>query len=104
MADLRKPIGQQEVLVIAIGLVIGFALKDFIENFINSFITPILDKIMGGVGALEGKVTEIGGIQFKPGEFVMSTIDFFVIVLVVFVMVRTFNKAVYQNNKEQKKK
>lgn len=104
MADLRKPIGQTEVLVIAIGLVVGFALKDFIENFIRSFITPVLDRIMGGAGALEGKVTEIAGIQFRPGSFVMGTIDFFVILLVVFIMVRTFNTAVYQNNKETKKK
>lgn len=104
MADSRKPIGQTEVLVIAIGLVIGFALKDFIENFITSFITPVLDKLMGGAGSLEGKITEIGGIQFKPGSFVAGTIDFFVVVLVVFIMVRTFNTAVYQNNKESKKK
>lgn len=104
MADLKRPIGQLEVLTISIGLVIGFALKDFIETFLNAFITPVLDKIMGGVGALQGKVTEIGGIQFKPGEFVMGTLDFFVVVLVVFVMVRTFNSAVYQHNKESKKK
>ncbi len=104
MADSRKPIGQQEVLVIATGLVVGFALKDFIENFILSFITPVLDKILGGTGALQGKVTEIGGIQFKPGEFVISTINFFVIMLVIYVMVKTFNNAVYQSNKEQKKK
>jgi large-conductance mechanosensitive channel len=104
MADLRKPIGQTEVLVIAIGLVVGFALKDFIENFIRSFITPVLDRIMGGAGALEGKVTEIGGIQFRPGSFVTGTLDFFIIVLVIFVMVRTFNTAIYQNNKESKKK
>lgn len=104
MAENRKPIGQQEVLVISTGLVVGFALKDFIENFIMAFITPILDKIMGGAGALEGKVTEIAGIQFKPGEFVMSTINFFIMLLVIFVMVRTFNSAVYQSNKNQKKK
>lgn len=103
MADLRKPIGQQEVLVIAIGLVLGFALKDFIDNFINAFITPVLDKLMGGVGALQSKVTEIGGVQFRPGSFVMGTIDFFVVVLVIFVMVRTFNNAVYQSNKSSKK-
>lgn len=104
MSEGRKAIGQQEVLVIATGLVVGFALKDFIENFIMSFITPVLDKIMGGTGALQGKVTEIGGIQFKPGEFVMSTINFFIILLVIYIMVRTFNNAVYQSNKEQKKK
>ncbi|HRV75802.1 MAG: MscL family protein [Candidatus Nomurabacteria bacterium] len=101
MADLRKPIGQKEVLVIAIGLVVGFALKDFIENFIMAFITPVLDKLMGGVGALESKVTEIGGIQFMPGQFVTGTINFFVILLVLFIMVRTFNTSVYQSNKSK---
>lgn len=104
MADARKPIGQKEVLVISTGLVVGFALMDFIENFIRAFVTPVLDKIMGGVGALEGKVTEIGGVQFKPGEFVMGTINFFVILLVIYIMVRTFNNAVYQSNKESKNK
>lgn len=104
MAQNRNPIGQKEVLVIATGLVVGFALKDFIENFIMAFITPVLDKLMGGVGALESKVTEIGGIQFRPGEFVIGTINFFIILTVIYVMVKTFNNAVYLSNKDQQKK
>jgi large-conductance mechanosensitive channel len=46
MSELkRKHISQQEVLIVAIGLVIGFALKDFVEKFLAAFVTPILDKI-----------------------------------------------------------
>jgi large conductance mechanosensitive channel len=102
MADLRKHVQQQEVLVIAIGLVIGFALKDFVERFISAFVTPVLDKVMGGAGQLTAKVTEIGGVQFKPGVFIDATIRFFVISAVVFGLVRAFNTAVYQARKAEK--
>jgi large-conductance mechanosensitive channel len=99
MPSLKKYIQQQEVLVIATGLVIGFALLEFVQNFIVAFITPVLDKLLGGAGALEGRVTNIGGVEFKPGLFVDSTINFFAIVLVVFVMVRVFNTAVFEARK-----
>lgn len=92
MSELkRKRISQQEVLVVAIGLVIGFALKDFVEKFLVAFVTPILDKIMGGAGALRYKSVEVFGIQFKPGVFIEGTITFFVIIFVVYVMVKVFN-------------
>ena len=93
MSDLKKYIRQQEVLVIATGLVIGFALKDFVEKFLLSFVTPILDRLMGGTGAFKGKVVDIADIKFRPGIFVDATINFFVIVAVVYVMVRVFNSA-----------
>ncbi len=93
MSDLKKYIRQQEVLVIATGLVIGFALKDFVEKFLASFVTPILDRLMGGTGAFKGKVVDIAEIKFRPGIFVDATINFFAIVFVVYVMVRVFNSA-----------
>jgi large-conductance mechanosensitive channel len=103
MQNLKRYIQQQEVLVIATGLVIGFALLEFVQNFIVAFITPILDRIMGGAGALEGKVTAIGGIEFKPGLFADSTLNFFAVLLVVFVMVRVFNTAVFESRKAESK-
>ena len=104
MADLKRYIQQQEVLVIAIGLVIGFALKDFVEKFLASFITPVLDRLFGGAGALEGKITEIGGVQFRPGLFVQATLDFFVIIAVVYGLAVTFNKARTPHSKTSSKK
>ncbi len=109
MSELRRRhIGQQEVLVVAIGLVVGFALKDFIEKFLSSFITPILDQIMGGSGALKGRTLDIFGIQFRPGSFIDATITFFAIIFVVWVMVKVFNSAgdriVTENPKNNSKK
>lgn len=105
MPSLRKYIQQKEVLVIATGIVLGFALKDFIESFIASFITPILDKVYGGAGALEGKITDVGGVQFATGSFVDATITFAAILLVAYVVVYTYNSATYQlRNKEDKPK
>lgn len=102
MSELKQYIRQQEVLVIAIGLVIGFALKDFVEKFLASFITPILDELMGGSGALKGKVLDIFGVNFRPGLFIDATINFFVIVGVIYVMVRVFNGARSQINHNAK--
>ncbi len=102
--SLKRYIQQQEVLAIAVGIVIGFALKDFVEKFIASLVTPILDKMMGGAGALQSKVTDIGGIRFKPGVFADATINLFAIAVVVYVIVRVFNSARAEASKEHNKK
>lgn len=105
MPNLRKYIQQQEVLVIAIGIVLGFALKDFVESFIRSFVTPVLDKVYGGAGSLTSKVVDVGGIRFKPGDFADATLTFFAVVAVAYVAVYTYNSATHQlRPKEDKTK
>ncbi len=103
--SLRKYIKQQEILVIAIGIVLGFALKDFVESFIRSFITPLLDKLYGGAGSLTAKTVDVGGVRFKPGDFADATITFAAIILVAYVAVYTYNTATHQlRPKEEKSK
>lgn len=96
MPSLRKYIQQQEVLVIAIGIVLGFALKDLIESFNRAFITPVLDKVYGGAGTLVTKTVEVGGIRFKPGDFANATITFLAVVLVAYIAIYTYNTATHQ--------
>lgn len=102
MSEIRKFIRQQEIYVVAVGIVLGFALKDFIEGFLSAFITPLLDKFMGGAGALQSKVTDVAGIRFKPGVFVETTITFACIVAAAYVLVLTYNKATSQIHKKDK--
>jgi large conductance mechanosensitive channel len=104
MPNLRKYIQQQEILVIAIGIVLGFALKDLVESFIRSFVTPVLDKLYGGAGSLTSKAVDIGGIRFKPGDFADATIIFLAVVLVAYVAVYTYNKATHQLRPKEESK
>ena len=96
MQNLKSPkkyIEQQSVLVIATGIVIGLAIKDFAESFISAFIAPVLDKIMDGTRGLQNNILDVGGIRFGVGLFINATI--------VIIMARIFNAAVKENRERQ---
>jgi len=59
-------------------------------------LMPLIGIISGGVN-LGGLKVQIGGTDLKPiylayGSFIQTTIDFLIIALVIFMMVRTMKK------------
>ena len=104
MQNLKSPkkyIEQQSVLVIATGIVIGLAIKDFAESFISAFIAPVLDKIMDGTRGLQNNILDIGGIRFGVGLFINATINLAAMAFIVIIMARIFNAAVKENRERQ---
>jgi len=81
---------KQNVVAVAIGLIIGFAAKTLIDALVSDLIAPIYQPYLG-LGA-DASVT-IGLSVFKIGHFLDSFVSFIVILLVVFIIAKKMGKS-----------
>ena len=79
------------VLELAIGVVIGSAVKDLTTSIANDMIMPIIG-IMSPTGSWREIVFTIAGSDFKIGNLIGSLLNFLIIALLVFVVIKKILK------------
>jgi large conductance mechanosensitive channel len=80
---------KQNVVALALGLVIGFAAKTLIDALVADLISPLYTPYLG-FGS-EAVIT-IGLSNFKVGHFIEALISFLVILFVAFIIGRQMGK------------
>lgn len=79
------------VLELAIGVVIGGAVKDLTTSIANDMIMPIIG-ILSPTGSWREIVLTIAGSDFKIGNLLGSVLNFIIIALLVFVVIKKILK------------
>ena len=102
--DFKKFITKGNVVDMAVAVIIGAAFNKIVSSLVNDIITPIISLATGNVSFVELKwilragvpatdttpaVTELA---INYGQFLQYIIDFLIIGLTVFVMVKIFTK------------
>ncbi len=82
---------QGNVMDMAIGVVIGAAFKAIIDSLVTDIINPIIG-LVGGTD-LSAYVLTILGVDLRYGSFISAVINFVLVALVLFLFVKSFNKA-----------
>lgn len=75
------------VMDLAIGVVIGTAVKDLVNSVANDLIMPIIG-IFTPDGSWRNIAITVAGSEFKVGNFLGSLINFLIIALIVFVVIQ----------------
>ena len=91
---------------LAIGMIIGAAFTAIVNALVDDLINPIIGIFTGGIDfsnlfiALDGgdyatlaAAEEAGGNVLKLGSFISAIINFLILALVVFFIMKAFNKA-----------
>jgi len=106
ISDFKEFAMGGSLIDMATGIIIGVASGKLISSLVDNVIMPPIGVAMGGVNFadLGYKLAETGGgekglepIMLKYGAFVQSFIDFLIIMLVVFIIV----KIATRNNVEE---
>jgi large conductance mechanosensitive channel len=79
------------VIDLAVGVIIGGAFGKIVTALVNDIIMPVVGIFMGGINFSDLTIT-IGNAVIKWGDFVQSVIDFLIIAIIVFLMVRAINR------------
>lgn len=84
------------VMDLAVGVIIGAAFGKIVSSLVTDIITPFISLITGGVD-FTGLSVKIAGTEAKPvmltyGKFIQATIDFIIISLVIFLMIKVISK------------
>ncbi len=95
------------VLNLAVAVIIGAAFGKIISSLVRDVLMPVISLVTGGSGFENYKYVitaadEVNGIAENAiyyGIFIQNIIDFIIIALVVFMIVKLFNKASELANK-----
>ena len=91
VSDFRKFLLKQNIVSLAIAVVVGAALQVLVKAFVDSFIMPIVGVITPG-GEWQKMTLGIGSVQFGVGSFLAALLNFLIVGFVAWRMVRMFVK------------
>ncbi|MEE0968523.1 MAG: large-conductance mechanosensitive channel protein MscL [Clostridia bacterium] len=113
-SDFKAFIAKGNVVDMAVGVVIGGAFKDIVNALVNSIIMPVIGIITGGKSieelkwVLKAGTLDAAGEVVDPeiaiayGAFLQTIIDFLIIALCIFTVLRVMMKMKDMLSKKEK--
>ena len=95
--EFKEFISRGNVVDMAVGIIIGTAFTAIVNSLVQDLIMPLIGLLMGGVSFSELKVVftpataETAEAALYYGAFIQKIVDFLIIALVVFIMVKLIN-------------
>jgi large conductance mechanosensitive channel len=87
--DFREFISRGSVIDLAIGVIIGAAFTAIINSLVDDIFMPVIGVLLGGVN-FESLAFQVGDASINYGMFIQSVINFFLIAMVIFFVMRAF--------------
>jgi large conductance mechanosensitive channel len=91
LKEFREFISRGNVIDLAVAVVIGAAFTAIVTSLVTDIITPILGIIIGGVN-FSGLAVTVGEAAITYGNFIQAIINFLLVSIVIFLIVRTINQ------------
>ena len=101
--EFKKFITRGNVMDMAVGVIVGGAFTTIVTSLNNDIISPILG-IFGGVDFSDLKLVMGSGENapvLKYGSFLTAVINFLIIAMIIFLIVRAMNKINKLTDKEE---
>ena len=90
-SEFRAFLIKENVLALAIGVVVGAALNDVVKAMVDGLIMPIVGAI-APAGSYAAWTWSLGGAVFRPGLIIAALVNFLVIGFVAWRLTRLFIK------------
>ncbi|WP_314850341.1 large conductance mechanosensitive channel protein MscL [uncultured Solobacterium sp.] len=87
------------VMDMAIGVIIGGAFQAIIKSFIDNIVNPLVGVVFQV--DFSSVVISLGAVNLMIGAFISSVINFILLALVLFIMVKGINKLKKPEVKEE---
>lgn len=101
--EFKTFISRGNVMDMAVGIIIGGAFTAIVSSLVEDIISPILG-LFGGLNFDRLSVTLMGEVTLNYGKFITSIINFLIMALVIFVIVKGMNSAAAKlKSKEEEK-
>lgn len=78
------------VMDMAVGVIIGAAFQAIVSSLVSDIISPLLGSFAGM--NFDSLSVSINGATLAYGKFITAVINFFIMALVLFMIVKTINK------------
>ena len=94
--EFKEFIMRGNVLDLAVGVIIGAAFSAIVNSLVEDLISPIIVSLTSQA-AIEDLSVKIGTATLRYGSFIQAIIDFLIIALVLFLIIKSANKFKRQN-------
>lgn len=110
-SDFKKFISRGNILDLAVAVIIGAAFGKIISSMVNDIIMPLISLALGGISFKDLKwvirqANPAAGVTETAlgyGSFIQATVDFLIIAICIFIMIRLIAKAQSGMNKLKQK-
>lgn len=90
MKEFKEFALKGNVMSMAVGIIIGGAFTAIVNSLVDDLINPLLGLFVKV--NFSNLTASVGGATFMYGNFIMAVINFLLIALVLFMLVRAMNK------------
>ncbi|MFI8686940.1 MULTISPECIES: large conductance mechanosensitive channel protein MscL [Rossellomorea] len=90
-SEFKQFISRGNVFDLAVAVIIGSAFGQIVESLVEDMMMPAIGILFGGIN-FEGLHLRIGAEVIELGKFVGSFVDFLLIAMSVFLMVKVVNR------------
>ncbi len=93
------------VMDLAVGVIIGTAFGKIITSIVNDLVMPIISILIGRVNFSDLRIVlspaseDAAEVAFRYGSFIQTALDFLIISISIFIIVKVINK--FRRKKEE---
>lgn len=88
--EFKEFVMKGNIIELAVALIIGIAFGKIITSLVDNILMPVIGSFVGK--NFETLVTTVNGVDVKYGLFIQAIIDFIIVALVVFAIIKAMNK------------
>jgi large conductance mechanosensitive channel len=89
--EFKEFISRGNVIDLAVGVIIGGTFGKIVSSLVDDIIMPIIGIIIGGLDFSQLSVS-VGEATIAYGAFIQSIVDFFIIALCIFLIIKLINR------------
>ena len=91
ISEFKEFASRGNVVDMAVGVIIGAAFKAIVDSLVKDVVMPAIG-ILVDTSSFADIVIQVGGAQILIGSFIAAVINFFIVALVIFCMVKFINR------------
>lgn len=98
--EFQEFINRGNVIDLAVAVIIGGAFGAIISSLVDDIIMPLVGVLLGGIDFTSLSV-QVGEAEILYGNFIQATVNFLIIALTIFLVVRGYNSLQREQEEEE---
>lgn len=99
--EFKEFISRGNVIDLAVGVIMGSAFGKIVTSVVNDLIMPFIGIALGGINFSNITLT-VRNAEIRFGSLIQSIIDFLIIAVCIFIIVKAINKLLPKKNAKAK--
>ena len=103
ISEFKEFIARGSVIDLAVGMIVGSAFTKIVTSLVNDVLMPAIGVILGGVD-FTNLTLKFRDATIYYGNFIQNIIDFLIVAVCIFMLVKVINTISNKAKKKEEKK